>query len=106
MDGCVENFLRGSKMDEQEYLKLFISISKDLGEINSKLEPLSKILEKHDQAINAHENRLTKLEVKESGGPGFKSDILALAVKGLVISICALGTLAGAGTIIAKAIGL
>ena len=48
MDGCVGSFLRGSKMDEQEYLKLFISISKNLGEINSKLEPLSKILEKHD----------------------------------------------------------
>lgn len=103
MDGCVENFLRGSKMDEQEYLKLFISISKDLGEINSKLEPLSKILEKHDQAITAHESRLTRLEVS---GNGLKSDVLSLAVKGLVISICALGTLAGAGTIIAKAIGM
>lgn len=105
MDGCVENFLRGSKMDEQEYLKLFISISKDLGEINSKLEPLSKILEKHDQAISAHENRLTKLEVKENNS-GIKNELLTLAVKGLVISICALGTLAGAGTIIAKAIGM
>lgn len=49
---------------------------------------------------------MTKLEVKESDGNGLKSSILALAVKGLVISVCALGTLAGAGTIIAKAIGL
>lgn len=105
MDGCVGSFLRGSKMDEQEYLKLFISISKNLGEINSKLEPLSKILEKHDQAITAHESRLTKLEVQEKTG-SLKSDILALAVKGLVISICALGTISGAGTIIAKAIGM
>lgn len=49
---------------------------------------------------------MTKLEVKESDSNGLKSNILALAVKGLVISVCALGTLAGAGTIIAKAIGM
>ena len=34
-----------------------------------------------------------------------KDDILAWAIRGLVISICALGTLAGAGSIIAKVVG-
>ena len=45
------------------------------------------------------------MKLEENKG-SLKDDILALAVKGLVISICAFGTLAGAGSIIAKAIGI
>lgn len=85
--------------------ELVISISSQLATLNAQskqqLESISKMLD----TLANHENRLTKLEVTEKTST-LKNDILALAVKGLVISICALGTLAGAGTIIAKALGL
>ena len=94
------------QLENDKLTELIITIRSELAVLNAQskatLDSISKALER----IANHETRLTKLEVKESGGPGFKSDILALAVKGLVISVCALGTLAGAGTIIAKAIGL
>lgn len=94
------------QLENDKLTELIITIRSELAVLNAQskatLESISKALE----SIANHETRLTKLEVKESGSPGLKSDILALAVKGLVISVCALGTLAGAGTIIAKAIGL
>lgn len=98
------------QLENDRLTELVITIKSELAVLNAQskatLESISKALE----SIANHENRLTKLEVQdklevqEKAG-GFKSDILALAVKGLVISICALGTLAGAGTIIAKALG-
>lgn len=93
------------QLENDRLTELVITIKSELAVLNAQskatLESISKALE----SIANHENRLTKLEVQEKTG-GLKSDILALAVKGLVISICALGTISGAGTIIAKAIGL
>lgn len=93
------------QLENDRLTELVITIKSELAVLNAQskatLESISKALE----SIANHETRLTKLEVQEKAG-GLKSDILALAVKGLVISICALGTLAGAGTIIAKAIGM
>ena len=93
------------QLENDRLTELVITIKSELAVLNAQskatLESISKALE----SIANHENRLTKLEVQEKTG-GLKGDILALAVKGLVISICALGTLAGAGTIIAKAIGM
>lgn len=93
------------QLENDKLTELIITIRSELAVLNAQskatLDSISKALE----SIANHETRLTKLEVKESSG-GLRSDILALAVKGLVISVCALGTLAGAGTIIAKAIGL
>lgn len=93
------------QLENDKLTELIITIRSELAVLNAQskatLDSISKALE----SIANHETRLTKLEVKESSG-GLRSDILALAVKGLVISICALGTLAGAGTIIAKAIGM
>lgn len=94
------------QLESEKLTELVIAIKTELAVLTAQskatLDSISKALE----TISNHETRLTKLEVKDSGSTGFKSDILALAVKGLVISICALGTLAGAGTIIAKAIGM
>lgn len=93
------------QLENDKLTELIITIRSELAVLNAQskatLDSISKALE----SIANHETRLTKLEVKESGG-GLKTDVLALAVKGLVISVCALGTLAGAGTIIAKAIGM
>lgn len=93
------------QLESEKLTELVIAIKTELAVLTAQskatLESISKALE----TISNHETRLTKLEVQEKAG-GLKSDILALAVKGLVISICALGTLAGAGTIIAKAMGM
>lgn len=93
------------QLENDRLTELVITIKSELAVLNAQskatLESISKALE----SIANHESRLTKLEVKENSS-GIKSELLALAVKGLVISICALGTLAGAGTIIAKAIGM
>lgn len=93
------------QLENDKLTELIITIRSELAVLNAQskatLDSISKALE----SIANHETRLTKLEVKESGG-GLRNDVLALAVKGLVISVCALGTLAGAGTIIAKAIGM
>lgn len=94
------------QLENDKLTELIITIRSELAVLNAQskatLDSISKALE----SIANHETRLTKLEVKESGSTGLKGDVLALAVKGLVISVCALGTLAGAGTIIAKAIGM
>ena len=93
------------QLESEKLTEIVIAIKTELAVLTAQskatLDSISKALE----TISNHETRLTKLEVQEKAG-GLKSDILALAVKGLVISICALGTLAGAGTIIAKAIGM
>lgn len=94
------------QLENDKLTELIITIRSELAVLNAQskatLDSISKALE----SIANHETRLTKLEVKESSSTGLKGDVLALAVKGLVISVCALGTLAGAGTIIAKAIGM
>lgn len=94
------------QLESEKLTELVIAIKTELAVLTAQskatLESISKALE----TISNHETRLTKLEVKENGSGGMRNEILALAVKGLVISICALGTLAGAGTIIAKAIGM
>ena len=93
------------QLESEKLTEIVIAIKTELAVLTAQskatLDSISKALE----TISNHETRLTKLEVQEKAG-GLKSDILALEVKGLVISICALGTLAGAGTIIAKAIGM
>lgn len=93
------------QLESEKLTELVIAIKTELAVLTAQskatLESISKALD----SIANHESRLTKLEVQEKTG-GLKGDILALAVKGLVISICALGTLAGAGTIIAKALGM
>lgn len=50
-----------------------------------------------------HERRLTKLEENKHS---LKDDVVALAVKGLVIGIIALGSVSGAGALISKFIGI
>lgn len=91
------------ELENEKLTELILKISSELAVLNAQskqqLDSISKALD----TLANHENRLTKLETTDKSG--LKSDILALAVKGLVISICALGTLAGAGSIIAKVAG-
>ncbi|WP_407450934.1 hypothetical protein [Fibrobacter sp.] len=78
---------------ENEFL---IKISEQLGSMNAYLKTaLDKLAE--------HEKRIGDLE--KGKGAGLKDDVIALAVKGLVIAIISLGSVVGAGTLITKIIG-
>ena len=83
-------------LDDNASLEIIIEIRESLAKLTTQVEQVLSITSNHEQ-------RLMKLEENKGS---LKEDILALAVKGLVISICAFGTLAGAGSIIAKAIGI
>ena len=74
-----------------EQTKLFIEISRNLGEINSKLGSLCETIAKH-------EVRLSELE-KEKGGGGLKEIAIWLA-KGLAIALGVIATTSGSASLI------
>lgn len=87
-------------MNENEmYLKLSDKIDKLIDKLDTKFDVL-------DHKLQNHEVRIVVLEQKTpEGKKDWKSDIIMLLVKAVVISGVAIASLAGAGGILAK-IGL
>ena len=86
-------------LNDDKILETLIKIEAQLAELNANQKNLQAIL------VN-HENRITNIEsttVKEK--TSFKDDIIQLLVKGIVGSIFVIGSLAGAGSILAKIFG-
>lgn len=86
-------------LDDDKILETLIEIKAQLAELNANQKNLQAIL------VN-HENRITTIEsatTKEKNS--FKDDIIQLMIKGLVGSIFVIGSLAGAGGILAKILG-
>ena len=86
-------------LNDDKILETLIKIEAQLAELNANQKNLQAIL------VN-HENRITSIEsitVKEK--TSFKDDIIQMLIKGLVGSIFVIGSLAGAGGILAKIIG-
>ena len=86
-------------LNDDKILETLIKIEAQLAELNANQKNLQAIL------VN-HENRITNIEsttVKEK--PSFKDDIIQLLIRGLVGSIFVIGSLAGAGGILAKILG-
>ena len=86
-------------LDDDKILETLIEIKAQLAELNANQKNLQAIL------VN-HENRITTIEstaTKEKNS--FKDDLIQLMVKGLVGSIFVIGSLAGAGGILAKILG-
>ena len=86
-------------LDDDKILETLIEIKAQLAELNANQKNLQAIL------VN-HENRITSIEsatAKEK--TSFKDDIIQLLIKGLVGSIFIIGSLAGAGGILAKILG-
>lgn len=81
---------------EYDTLQIIISIKESLAKLNTQIEQVLNTL-------SNHEMRLVKLEENKRS---LKDDVLATAVKGLVIGIIALGSVAGAGTLIGKFLGM
>ena len=87
------------KLDDDKILETLIEIKAQLAELNANQKNLQAIL------VN-HENRITNIEsatAKEK--TSFKDDIIRLLIKGIVGSIFVIGSLAGAGSILAKILG-
>ena len=86
-------------LDDDKILETLIEIKAQLAELNANQKNLQAIL------VN-HENRITSIEsatAKEK--TSFKDDLIQLMIKGLVGSIFVIGSLAGAGGILAKILG-
>ena len=86
-------------LDDNKILETLIEIKAELAELNANQKNLQAIL------VN-HENRITTIEstaVKEK--TSLKDDIIQMLIKGLVGSIFVIGSLAGAGGILAKILG-
>lgn len=89
-------------MDENEmYLKLSDKIDKLIDKLDTKFDVL-------DHKIQNHEVRIVVLEQKtpEESKKDWKSDIIMLLVKAVVIGGVAIASLAGAGGILTKITGL
>ena len=86
-------------LDDDKILETLIEIKAQLAELNANQKNLQAIL------VN-HENRITNIEsatAKEK--TSFKDDLIQMLVKGIVGSIFVIGSLAGAGSILAKIFG-
>ena len=85
-------------LNDDKILETLIKIEAQLAELNANQKNLQAIL------VN-HENRINNIESTATGKNSFKDDIIQLMIKGLVGSIFVIGSLAGAGGILAKILG-
>lgn len=86
-------------LDDDKILETLIEIKAQLAELNANQKNLQAII------VN-HENRITNIEsatTKEK--TSFKDYLIQMLVKGIVGSIFVIGSLAGAGGILAKILG-
>ena len=87
------------KLDDDKILETLIEIKAQLAELNANQKNLQAIL------VN-HENRITNIEATTAKEKtSFKDDLIQMLVKGIVGSIFIIGSLAGAGGILAKILG-
>ena len=85
--------------EEERYEKLNDKLDRILDKIDGKLTGI-------DSKLQNHETRLVVLEVHDKeDGSGWKSQLLMLLAKGLIIGAITIASLAGAGGILTKLIG-
>ena len=87
-------------LNDDKILETLIKIEAQLAELNANQKNLQAIL------VN-HENRITNIESTATTREktSFKDDLIQMLVKGIVGSIFVIGSLAGAGGILAKILG-
>ena len=86
-------------LDDDKILETLIEIKAQLAELNANQKNLQAILVNHENRITSIESTTTKEKTS------LKDDIIQLMIKGLVASIFVIGSLAGAGGILAKILG-
>ena len=86
-------------LDDDKILETLIEIKAQLAELNANQKNLQAILVNHENRITSIESATTKEKTS------FKDDLIQMLVKGIVGSIFVIGSLAGAGGILAKILG-
>ena len=86
-------------INNDKILETLIEIKSQLAELNANQKNLQAILVNHENRITSIESTTTKEKTS------FKDDIIRLLIKGIVGSIFVIGSLAGAGSILAKIFG-
>ena len=86
-------------LDDNKILETLIEIKSQLAELNANQKNLQAILENHENRITIIESSTTKEKTS------LKDDLIQMLVKGIVGSIFVIGSLAGAGGILAKIFG-
>ena len=87
------------KLDDDKILETLIDIKSQLAELNANQKNLQAILVNHENRITSIESATTKDKTS------LKDDLIQMLVKGIVGSIFVIGSLAGAGGILAKILG-
>ena len=87
------------KLDDDKILETLIDIKSQLAELNANQKNLQAILVNHENRITSIESATTKQKTS------LKDDLIQMLVKGIVGSIFVIGSLAGAGGILAKILG-
>ena len=86
-------------LDDNKILETLIEIKSHLAELNANQKNLQAILVNHENRITSIESSTTKEKTS------LKDDLIQMLVKGVVGSIFVIGSLAGAGGILAKIFG-
>lgn len=93
-------------MTAEKQEELLFAINGKLSEINTKLDTINSIIIKHESRITNLETAMTKhlaeVSNKTTNDDSFKSDMLKLLAKALVISITSVASLCGASSLICK----
>jgi len=83
-------------MNDDKITELFIRLNSELASLNTNMKTVL------DRLTN-HEQRLTNLETKKESD--WKTQLLMLLAKSIMIGAVSIGSLVGAGSIISKLIG-
>ena len=86
-------------LNDDKILETLIKIEAQLAELNANQKNLQAILVNHENRITSIESTTTKEKTS------LKDDLIQMLVKGIVGSIFVIGSLAGAGGILAKILG-
>ena len=86
-------------LNDDKILETLIKIEAQLAELNANQKNLQAILVNHENRITTIQSATTKEKTS------FKDDLIQMLVKGIVGSIFVIGSLAGAGGILAKILG-
>lgn len=84
-------------MNDEKITEFFIKLNGELQALNANMR---NVLDK----LTNHEQRLTSLEQKKD--EGWKNQLLMLLAKAIVIGLVSIGSLVGAGSLIAKIAGV
>lgn len=96
-------------MTDERTEEILFDINGKLSSIGTKLDTLSETILKHESRITTIENNFNNhiIETKSiKPDDDFKTQILKLLSKALIISLCALGALTGSAGLITKLLNI